>query len=321
MWTLVVSLLAFLAAIDASAQTTAAVRGVVIDARSGKPLADARLEIIEAQKTTQADPQGRFEFLGIAPGTYTLTVSTVGYIFVRRRIEVPSNGLELTVPLAEGTGTYEETVNVVPDASTAPTGPLRELGSGALQDLRGVAADDPVRAVQALPGVATGDDFQAEFSFHGSAYRHLGLVLDGVATSLLFHSVRGVEDSGSVAMINTDVLGRASFASGAHPMSDGDWLGATLSFDVREGSRDRVTVRGAISGTNASTVLEGPIGPKKRGSWIVSVRKSYVDWLVHKIDPNFESTIGFTDSQAKVAYDLTSRQQLQLTMLGRTHAL
>jgi hypothetical protein len=292
------------------------VRGIVVDGTTGRPLGDAHVAIVDLRLDTQTDPAGRFEFPQVAPGSYTITISTVGYIFVRRRIEVPARGVDLTVPLAAGTGTYEESVTVTSADSSQPAGATRELSSGDLQDLRGVAADDPVRAVQALPGVATGDDFQAEFSVRGSAFRHVGLVVDTVATPLLFHAVRGAQDTGSIAMINTDILSRASLSIGARANRDGDWLGATLTFDVREGSRDRPAVRVAVSGTNTSSVVEGPIGGRKRGSWLLSLRKSYVGWLVRKLDPEIESTVGFADVQGKVGYDLTARQHVEVLVLG-----
>lgn len=309
----------------APASSSTRLSGLVISAQTGAPLAGVRIVLVpetapssatSTPRETRADRDGRFVIENLPVGPATMTVSTIGYIFVRRRIELTTAGVEVTVPLAEGTGTYEEAVTVSPGASVAPAGDLRELSSGALQDLRGVAADDPVRAVQALPGVASADDFQAEFSVRGSAYRHVGLVVDGVATPLLFHSVRGVEDSGSIAMINTDVIERASIRTGAHPATHGNWLGATLEFDMREGSRDRVAVRGAVSGTNASTVAEGPLTPEGKGSWLVSLRKSYVDWLVRKIDPDITGTIGFLDGQTKIVYDLTPRQTVQLLVLG-----
>jgi hypothetical protein len=227
--------------------------------------------------------------------------------------------LDITVPLAEGTGTYQETVTVTasaPPPSLAGVASQMELGSAGLADLRGVAADDPMRAVQALPGVATGDDFQAEFSVRGSAHRHVGIVLDGTPTASLMHAVRGREDTGSVAMINTDVLSRAGLFAGPHPQRHGDWIGATLDFDLREGSRDRAGFRAAISGTSASAVFEGPLTSSRRGSWLVSVRKSYLDWLIRKLEPDIDSTVGFGDAQAKVVYDLSSRHQLQVVAIG-----
>ncbi len=301
------------------AQGQAGLSGRVVHAASGAPVPDARVSIGDPAISVLTGQDGTFTFAGLVPGTQTLSVTRIGFIFVRRRIDVPANGVaDLTIPLAEGTGTYQESVTVAADTARSrdPGVSSVELGSAALQDLRGVAADDPVRAMQALPGVATGDDFQAEFSVRGSAFRQTGIVIDGTATPVLFHAVRGADDTGSIAMINTDVLGHASLSSGPHPRRHGDWLGATLEFDVREGSRDRLAVRGAVSGTNAAIVMDGPITPGKRGAWLVSLRKSYVDWLIRKIDPAVESTIGFVDLHAKATYDLTARQALQFTLIG-----
>jgi hypothetical protein len=294
-------------------------QGKVVDAKTFAPIAGALVQIVEPALATQTSPDGRFAFPRVPPGSYTLTVSSIGHIFVRRRLDVGAVPLDLTLPIAEGTGTYQEAVTVTAELGSrndVGVSSQNELGSAGLQELRGVAADDPLRAVQSLPGVATGDDFQAEFSVRGSAFRHVGVVLDGTPTALLLHTVRGVDDTGSIAMINTDVLSRAALYAGAHPRRHGDWLGATLEFEIREGSRDRTAVRGAVSGTSASTVVEGPLGARRRGSWLVSIRKSYLDWLVRKIEPNVDSTIGFLDSQAKVVYDLTSRQQVQLLIVG-----
>jgi len=297
-----------------------AVHGVVVNANTGAPIADARVLLVELSRSALTGADGRFEFGNVAAGRYTLTVSLIGYIFVHRQIAVTTAGLDLTLPLSEGTGTYQETVTISATAAAAAkeigVGAQAALGSAGLQDLRGVAADDPMRAMQALPGVATGDDFQSQFSVRGSAFRHVGIVIDGTATPLLLHTVRSTNDTGSVAMINTDVLQGASLLAGPHPQRHGDWLGATLQFDLREGSRDRSQLRGAVSGTSASLVLEGPLGTSRRASWIASIRKSYIDWLIRKIDPSIDSTFGFADAQAKVVYDLSARQQLQFMAIG-----
>jgi hypothetical protein len=302
-------------------QATSSLRGTIVDARTNAPIADARVTLVELNRSVRTDGSGRFEFRELAPRPVTLTVSTIGYIFVRRRIDIPGDAhVEITVPLAEGTGTYQEAVTVAADTARPKAigvSSQMELGSAALAELRGVAADDPMRAIQALPGVATGDDFQAEFSVRGSAFRHVGIVMDGTPSALLMHSVQSANDSGSIAMINSDILSRGALFGGPHARPHGDWLGATLEFDVREGSRDRATWRMAISGTSASTVLEGPIGRGRRGSWLVSLRKSYIDWLIRKIDPSVDSTIGFSDGQAKFVYDVTSRHQIQVfTVFG-----
>jgi hypothetical protein len=312
-----------------TAVSGADLRGRVVDAATHLPVADARVTIAPAGASGEAagEPRaartaadGRFVFTGLSPGPYTMTVTMVGYGFVRRTIEVGGAGEpEFVIPLAEGTGAYRETVDVRAGAGseTAATAVSADaLGSAAMQELRGTITDDPMRAVQTLPGVVTGDDFRAEFSVRGSAFRHVGVVVDDTASAVLMHTVRGEENTGSLAMINTDVLSGARLESGPHARRHGDWLGATLEFDVREGSRDRAGVRAAVSGTSASMVAEGPIGRDRRGSWLISLRRSYLDWLIRKVEPAFDSTLGFYDGHLKAAYDLTPRQQVQVLVVG-----
>ena len=302
----------------------------VIDARTNAPVADALVQmrqanadstvrLDDANRAIQTDANGVARFTDLPEGRYLLTVSTIGYIFVRRTVQITAKPLAVTVPLAEGTGAYQEAVTVGAESIRAGepgVASQMELGSAALQDLRGIATDDPMRAMQTLPGAATGDDFQAEFSVRGSAFRHVGIVIDGVQAPMMMHAVRGRDDTGSLAMINGDLLDRASLLAGAHPLRHGDWLGATLDFGLRDGSRDRVQLRGAVSGTSASAVLEGPLTPSRRASWLFSLRKSYVDWLIRKIEPEIDSTFGFADAQGVLTIDLNSRQQIRLLLIG-----
>src|SRR5439155_211750 len=78
------------------------------------------------------------------------------------------------------------------------------LGSRELQQLRGMLTNDPLRAVQALPAVAAGDDFRSEFAIRGAGVSHMNFIFEGIATPFLLHTVQQVHDSGSIAMVNGD---------------------------------------------------------------------------------------------------------------------
>ena len=299
----------------------AAVTGRVVDAGTGVGLDRVLVTIEDGGPSTQTDEKGAFVLANVPTGRRKLFVSIVGYALTRREVEVPAAGLDLTIPLSEGTGTYTETVVVAADRFIAaePGVPAQQvLGSAELQNLRGVLADDPLRAVQVLPGVAAGDDLRSEFTVRGSAFANINMTVDGFATPHILHTVRAVEDysgSGSVAMINSDVLQDVSLLSGGYPQRFGNRTGAEIDFRLREGSRDRTHARLAISGTNASAVFEGPLGATKRGSWLVSARQSYLDLLAKRIDDG-NLQFGFTDAQAKGTYDVSQTQRLELTLLG-----
>lgn len=234
--------------------------------------------------------------------------------------KVPPPGV-VAPTLVEGIG-YVESVKVVADpvgvAIGVPPPSQLSLTTADLQDLKGVLADDPLRAIQALPGVATGDDFKSEFSVRASDFSHIGTSLDGVSSGWLVHSVRGLDETGSVSIVNGDVIARATLMTGAYPQRRPGVTGARLDLDLREGSRDKTSMRLAVSGTTSSVMANGPIGSSSssRGSWIASARVSYLQWLLRVLDSDNDSVFSFADVQAKGVYDLTPSQQLQLTLVG-----
>jgi hypothetical protein len=302
--------------------TTVNVTGTIVEARTGTPLGRVLVLVEGTPISTQTAADGSFT-LAVPAGPQRLFVSLVGYALVRRDLVVQAGISPLTIPLAEGTGTYTESVTVAADRflPAEPAVPTQHLlGSAELQNLRGVLADDPLRAVQTLPGVVAGDDLRSEFSVRGSPFSQINMTVDGFSTPYILHTVRAIEDfssSGSVAMINSDILQDVALLSGSYPQRFGNRTGAEVDFRLREGSRERRQTRLAVSGTNASAVLEGPIGASSRGSWLISARQSYLDLIVRQVAEGVQ--FGFTDAQARLAYDLDSTQRVDLTVItGRS---
>jgi hypothetical protein len=299
---------------------TGTIRGRVIEARTGVPLTAVLLQVQSTNQRAISDEQGRFELADVPAGAQVVLVSVVGYGLVRRDVVVAVGRVfELEIPVAEGASTYVEEVTVPGSAfrqAEAGVASQSVLGSRDLQALRGLLADDPFRAVQTLPGVATGNDFRAEFAVRGQGPQHVGLSIDGVDSPLLFHTVRGVEDGGSLALVNGDVLESASIVAGARPQRLNAHLGSAVDFEMRDGAADRLNVRGMVSVTAATTVWEGPFGSGARGSWLVAARQSYLDWLLRAVDPESGGTFGFTDVQAKLAWRIRERQSLRMTLIG-----
>jgi TonB dependent receptor/CarboxypepD_reg-like domain/TonB-dependent Receptor Plug Domain len=297
---------------------TGHIHGVIVDARSGRPVARVRVDVQNSPRSTQTNDEGRFT-LDVPAGTMTLSVSGVGYALTKREVTVQADAtLDVTIPVSEGTGGYTEEVHVTGDPIPHEPGVPTEqtLGSADLQNLKNTLADDPMRAVQTLPGVAASDDYKAEFSVRGSDFGHIGVTLDGVPSPLLVHTVHGITDSGSLAMINSDILDGVTLQAGSYPERYGDRTGAYIEFRTREGSRDGFHLRLNASAAAASAIAEGPIGKSHRGSWLISARKSYLDWLVRRIDPDITGTFGFVDTHGKLTYDLSPRNTLQFNFVA-----
>jgi len=299
----------------------ATIRGVVLDRADGAAIADVRVRLQDDKDAVTTNAEGRFELSNVQPGRQTLYVSIVGFILVKRTVEVaPNQSVDLTILLSEGTGTYTEELTVsgerFPEQERAVPA-QQTVGSAEMQNLRNLITNDPMRAVQVLPGVTTGDDFKSEFAVRGSGFDRTAITFDGVATDFLLHSVRQVEDGGSVAMMNGDILEGVTLLSGSYPQRYGNRLGAELDFRVREGSRDRAQTRVNVSGTDASVVAEGPLGRLKSGSWLFSARKSYLELLLRQIrDEGDNFGFGFSDIQSKLSYDLSRAHHLDVTLVA-----
>ena len=194
-------------------------------------------------------------------------------------------------------------------------GAARTLGSEELRDLGGHVADDPLRIVQTLPGVAGGDDFRSEYSVRGSPYHHAGVVVDGVVAPWLQHAALGRGDTGTMSMLPSDVVQEAMLHVGAYPRRDGGQLGPQLNLALREGSRLERRVRVGVSGTSATVIGEGPLGSSARGSWLVGLRRSNVEWPVGR-DDHHMTVFGFGDVQSKLVYDVRSGQQISLSLVA-----
>ena len=291
------------------------VTGVVIDDRTEQPIRGVLVSVAN-QPGAETDANGRFTMV-VARGRQTISASVIGYALLQIDVEVGDAPLALTIRLLEGAGAHAERVTVSgslrAESDSAPG--ATSLYGRELESLRGAVLDDPVRALQTLPSATATDDFYSEFAVRGDAFRHVGLVVDGVPTRYLMHAVNGITDGGSIAMINSETLSSVTLFPGSYPQRTGRRVGAEIDLATREGRRDRFHGRAGLSGTSATFLGEGPMLHGK-GSWLASARRSYLDYVIKRIDPEAGFAFGFADAQSKFVYDLNSRHQVTITALG-----
>ncbi len=298
-----------LALLMGSGVANAQLQGVVKDSQSGEPLAKAR--VMAGETVAVSDAQGRFTLA--VSGAVELQVSMVGYRTLRFALTDLTHEVELI--LTPDGLTQKDSVEVKegpfePQYASSPS--ERTLTSAELRNLTGVIANDPLRAVQSLPGVASSNDFTASFSVRGADFSRVGIFLDGVLLNNPLHSTQGQQASGSLSMVNADVIEELTLHAGAPPVQYMDRNASVLDLQVREGSTKGMAWR-VNAGVAATTVLtEGPL--RSKGSWLVSVRKSYLQYLLAKARTIDTLAFGFFDVQSKLGYQLTNRQHLTLAL-------
>jgi hypothetical protein len=300
---------------------TVTLRGRVTDAQTGEPLAKALVSIRNRRIETVTDAGGRFVLAGVPPGEVEIAVTTVGYGPGRRTVQAGRETEDLEIRLGqEALRRAEEiAVTTAPFESVDPAAPAAHLlGGTELKNLASVLVDDPLRSVQSLPGVAASDDFGATFAARGLGFSNVGFYVDGVLMNALFHTIRDVNDSFSLTLLNGDVVDSLSLVTGGAPARYGNRTGSVLAVKTRDGSRDGFFGRASLGATGLYATLEGPIGAAKRTSWLVSARKSYLDYVLERLH---EGTVvlGFYDATAKLTHHPSTSQSVALGFLhGRS---
>src|SRR5437016_5546877 len=295
-------------------------RGRVVDARSGEPVAKVKIIVSGSSQSTTTDESGGFTLSDIQPGEISLYITTVGYGLVKKTVTVKeTDSAEVVIALNQEAASLTEhvTVTAEPYAITETNAPSEQTHNKTeLQDLSKVIISDPIRAVQSLPGVTANDDLRAEFAVRGADYRRVGIFLDGVLIDNFLHVASGNADERvTLAVINTDTINEVSLLSGAFPAKYGDARAGVLLLETRDGNRIKPAFRfstGLQLGT--SGVADGPLA-NERGSWLFAARSSLLDYLsraIGKIGNNDTETgsVDFSDVEGKVIFDLSSRHRI-----------
>jgi hypothetical protein len=299
------------------------IRGKVADARGGEALSDVEVRLAGTAYRTNSDAAGNFRIGAIPPGDYVLNISTVGYHMEKHTFHLDGGASrEFSVVLTPDTLRQTETVYAKGDPFDTARGDAPDvlvLAGNDVKNLASVLADDPLRAVQGLPGVTSDKDFEARFSLRGADISRIGLYLDGILLHEPFHTSEGVNLNGSVTAFNGDLVEEMDLYKGAFPVRYEGATAGVLDVTTREGSRDGLLFRASASSSAAGLLVEGPLGRrnggKAKGSWVVAARKSYVQYILSRTvsDPSF--VFDMEDVQARLTYDVTPRNSLTVSVL------
>lgn len=298
------------------------IRGEVVDATDGEPLAQIEIRVEPSGEQTVTSAAGEFVFEELPPGAYRLRFLGVGYRPLESDVELSAaEEQSVSVQLLPESLTTSESV----DVSAGPYGQelpaAVSLSGSELRNLASVLTDDPLRAVQGLPGVTASDDFQSQFALRGAGFRRVGLYVDGILLRSPFHTVHGDPNNPSVTVLNGDTLDSVNLLAGAPPVSYYDRTAGAIDVRTREGDREQVRGRATASMSSLAGTFEGPIGSGERGSWLVSARKSYLQYLLRAVSDDDELAFGFTDVQARANYDLAPGHTASLSFVDGTSGL
>ena len=298
-------------------QNGSELRGRVVDLAGRTPLSGVKLVIEGSQYSTVTDEAGQFIFRQLPAGEFDLLLTAPGYGVSRQHVlikdsevELPEIALERNPSPVIGETTITDSPFAAVEANAASEASLNQRE---LRNATGILLGDIVRTAQSLPGVTGNDDLSSRFTLRGAGMRRIGFLFDGVLTGAPAHSIQEEQGGGSVSILNPETIQAVSLLAGAFPVKYGDATAGVLSFETREGNRDRAAVNLTASLINSSAAAEGPL-PSHRGSWLLAARRSYLNYILSRLNrPGVR--FDFTDLQGKMMVDLNARHQVGATAI------
>ncbi len=306
-------LLVFTLPVAAFAQSepaaTGTIQGTIVEQITGAPLADADVHLLETDEhqTTAAD--GTFWFIGVAPGTYTLSVSHPAYsTALESKLEVRAGDTtQVKIYLGE---IFELEKVIVEGERVPPTVSRQEIRGSELLRLPGTGGD-ALKGLMTLPSIGIPNDFFGTLYIRGSAPGDNLIYFDRTPMGYPFHY------GGIVSTISSEIIDDIHIYAGGYGAEFG--LDAQTVIDIR--SRDRLEDE-TLSGTfnlnilYSEGLLEGKIG--ENGYVHVAGRRSYLDLVIGPFIEGNNVLPYFSDYQFKYAHDLAEKHHLTLNAFGAT---
>ncbi len=314
--------LIFLLVLAAISERAAEVKGKITNAMGGEALGRVEVMVLETKVSTMTSIDGEFDLPNLIPGSYTLRLNAVGYrmLTIPFTLATASDVKEFSVTMVPDNFRRTDKVEVHGDVFQGADSPATteiNLTSSEIRETSTVFADDPFRAVQTLPGVSAegNNEFFAEFSVAGAPFSSVSIYVDDVLVPSPFHEIGNSADGASLGVLTSEVVEDMKLMPAAYPEKFGDATGAALDIHTRDGSRGRPLFRLSMGIAASEFLGEGGMGSAGKGSWLVSARKSYINYLIQNRVQDV-ADVGFYDGDLKLNYDVTSRQNVSLFATG-----
>lgn len=302
----------FFAIVQLNAQEKFTLSGYIKDSLSGETLIGANLSIKSAGKSVSTNGYGFFS-ITLPKGTYQLNGTFIGYQSKEITIDVNQNQTFnlLLIPnssvISSVTVTSRKRDNNV---KTAQMGKV-ELNVNTAKALPAFLGEvDILKTLQLMPGIRNAGEGNAGFYVRGGGPDQNLILLDDAVVYNTGHLF------GFFSVFNADAIKNVSLIKGGMPAQYGGRLSSVVDIAMKEGNVNKTQIDAGIGLIASRFSIQAPLF-KKKGSFIISARRTYVDALVKplikKTSDFYGSGYYFYDLNAKMNYQFSEKDHLYLS--------
>jgi len=299
-----------LVTVSAHAQT-GSISGVVRDAGSGETLILANVILQNTTVGAATNTAGFYSLVDIAPGSYVLVCSYIGYSPATLEVNVEDGSrLRVDIQLQPGGLSVGEIVvsaerDLYDDARRVG---VAQMKTDLVRRIPSVLEADVFRSLQLLPGIKAASDYSSGLYIRGGSPDQTLILLDRTTVYNPSHFF------GFFSTFNPDAVKDVQVYRGAYPARYGGRLGSVVDIYNKDGNRNRTAGRVSLGLLASRAIVEGPY---KWGSWMLAVRRSTLEPLLSVLKKQdvegVPESFYFVDANGKLNIDASPDDQVSLT--------
>jgi hypothetical protein len=310
------ALLLTMVSICGFSQDKVTISGYMRDGKNGEALIGATVSVKELQGIGSSTNVYGFYSLSVPKGDYTLIYSYIGYVANSKTVKLSVN-TKIDVELEEEASELQEVIiSTQRDDANVKSMEMgvAKIDMKTMQKMPALLGEvDVIRSIQLLPGVSTVGEGSSGFNVRGGGVDQNLILLDEAPVYNSSHLF------GFFSVFNPDAVKDVKLVKGGIPAQFGGRLSSLLDVRMKDGNKKRISGTGGLGVIFSRFALEGPI-VKDKGSWIVAMRRSYIDVLAKPFlkDDFKNAKFYFYDFTAKANYTINERNNIYLSgYLGR----
>lgn len=294
--------------------------GNVIDADTKESLIGVNIYLPATQQGSVTDEYGNFSIPTIEAGIYTVKISYIGYKEILiSDVVIKSNRItNLPVELQQTTIEGEGVTVTAGFFATSERQPVSSVSFNNEEIRRSPGSGGEIaRVLQGLAGVASVGETSQDIFVRGGSPTEVNFYIDNIAIPSIKHfQEQNGTSNGPIGLVNTELVREIEFSTGGFGAQYGYVMSGVGEISYREANRERILGNVDLSMAGFGGTFEIP-DPDKKGSWLVSGRRSYLDIIADAINAGGAPT--YSDIQVKYLRDLGKNDKLTfLTIYGES---
>ena len=282
--------------------------GIIRESGSGETLPGVSIYCDSLRIGVQSNAYG-FYSLTLPEGKHRIKISALGFSAIDSVITFNQN-LRVDFKVGQGIALKEVVVNAEAKKRISEESQMSVINIP-VQQIKDIPAlmgeKDVLKVIQLMPGVQKGSEGSSGIYVRGGGPDQNLIILDDANVYNAYHLF------GFFSLFNGDALKSVELVKGGFPASYGGRLSSVINMQMKEGNQEEFHGEAGIGLISSRLVLEGPL-KKKKSSFLISARRTYIDALIYPfLPPEQKGGYFFYDLNAKLNYTLTDKDRLYLS--------